>query len=47
MHTTNKRYVMDYITWIIALLIFVVMFTNNPLMDKLYEYCKDYSDHGE
>ena len=44
MHTTNKRYVMDYITWIIAISIVVVMFTNNPIMTKLDEYCRDYDD---
>ena len=44
MSYTNKRYVMDYITWIIAILVVVVMFTNNPIMDKLDEYCQDYDD---
>jgi hypothetical protein len=38
---------MDYTLWIIAVLIVLILFTNNPLMDKLDEYCKDYSDHGE
>ena len=44
MSTSNKRYVMDYTIWIIAVLIVLILFTNNPLMDKLDEYCKDYDD---
>ena len=44
MCTTNKRYVMDYITWIIAISIVVVMFTNNPIMTWLDTKCQDYDD---
>ena len=35
---------MDYITWIIAILVVVVMFTNNPIMTWLDRYCQDYDD---
>ena len=38
MSGTNKM--MDYIIWIIAILIVIVMFTNNPIMTKLDEWCK-------
>ena len=38
---------MDYITWIIAVSIVVIMFTNNPIMNKLDSYCQDYNDEGE
>ena len=34
---------MEYI-WIIAVLIVLILFTNNPIMTKLDEYCKDYDD---
>jgi len=43
MHTTNKRNVMEYLCGI-AVLIVLILFTNNPIMDKLDEYCKDYDD---
>ena len=34
---------MEYI-WIIAVLIVLILFTNNPIMDKLDEWCQDYDD---
>ena len=43
MHTINKRNVMEYLCGI-AVLIVLILFTNNPIMDKLDEYCKDYDD---
>ena len=30
--------------WYTAPLIVVILFTNNPIMDKLDEWCQDYDD---